>query len=219
MVMQSILFDLDGTIVNSQKGITNCICYVLDYFQMPKPPVEDLLCFIGPPLKDSFMKHFGFDEEKAAFSVGKYRERYNEIGVFECELYPGIQELIEHLHQKGYKLYLASSKPEILCKKILGHFHLENYFDGIFGATMDGKIGTKEQVLEYLFETTGADRSTSILIGDTRFDAAGAREAGISCLGVTYGFGSKEELEQEGVAALCDTAAEVEAYFEKTTAC
>ncbi len=215
--MQSILFDLDGTIINSQEGITNCIRYVFEYWDMPQPPIEDLLCFIGPPLKYSFTKYYGFDEEKTKISVGKYRERFDKIGIFECELYAGVRELIQSLHGKGYTLYLASSKPERACERIIEHFHLESYFDGIFGSTLDGRISTKEQVLEYLFETTGIDRKETILIGDTKFDAIGAREAGISCLGVTYGFGSREELEREGVVALCDTAAEVEAYFEKKT--
>ncbi|MBO5371698.1 MAG: HAD hydrolase-like protein [Lachnospiraceae bacterium] len=212
--MKSILFDLDGTIINSQEGITNCVRYVFDYWGMPQPPIQDLLRFIGPPLKNSFMNYYHFDEEKALISVKKYRERFDVTGIFECELYEGVRELIENLHQKGYRLFLASSKPERACERIIEHFHLESYFDGIFGATLDGKIGTKEEVLEHLFEATGIERTEAILIGDTKFDALGAKEAGISCLGVTYGFGSREELEAVGVVALCDTASEVEAYFE-----
>ena len=95
--MKNILFDLDGTIINSEEGITNCIRYVLDFWGMEQPPQEELLCFIGPPLKESFQKKYGFDEEKAIQSVVKYRERFDREGIFECELYAGVAELIQEL--------------------------------------------------------------------------------------------------------------------------
>lgn len=212
--MKNILFDLDGTIINSQEGITNCIRYVLDYWGMEQPPTEDLLCFIGPPLWEQFQKIYGFDAEKAEASVWKYRERFDKTGIFECELYPGIRELIRSLKKKGYRVALASSKPEGACVRIIEHFHLEDYFDGIFGATRDGKISSKKQVLDYLFETTGMNREETVLIGDTRFDVLGAREAGIPCIGVTYGFGSREELEEAGALAICSNVREVEDFIE-----
>lgn len=212
--MKTVLFDLDGTIINSQEGITNCIRYVLDYWGMEQPPAEELLCFIGPPLREQFQKVYGFDADKAEASVMKFRERFDKIGIFECELYPGIEGLIRNLRQKGYRIALASSKHEDACVRIIEHFHLESYFDGIFGATRDGKISSKKQVLENLFEKTGIDRRETVLIGDTRFDVLGAKEAGIFCIGVTYGFGSREELEEAGALAICDNVREVEDSIE-----
>lgn len=212
--MKNILFDLDGTIINSEEGITNCIRYVLDFWGMEQPPQEELLCFIGPPLKESFQKKYGFDEEKAIQSVVKYRERFDREGIFECELYAGVAELIQELHGKGYHLAVASSKPETACQRIIEHFHLETYFDGVYGATLDGSISTKKQVLEHVFKENGMKREDTILIGDTKFDAIGAKEAEIPCIGVTYGFGTAEELKEAGAVFICDSTKEVADYIE-----
>ncbi len=212
--MKNILFDLDGTIINSEEGITKCIRYVLDFWGIKQPPQEELLCFIGPPLKEQFQKLYGFEEEKALQSVAKYRERFDREGIFECELYPGIRELIKDLKEKGFRLAVASSKPEVACKRIIGHFHLEPYFDGVFGAALDGKISSKVQVLEYLFQENGMKREDTILIGDTKFDVLGAKAAGIPCIGVTYGFGTAEELKSAGAAAVCGSTKEVADYLE-----
>lgn len=212
--MKTILFDLDGTIINSEAGITNCIRYVLDFYGMEQPPQEELRCFIGPPLREQFQKIFGFDAKKAEASVHKFRERFDKLGIFECELYPGIIELFQCLKKKGYPIALASSKHEDACVRILEHFHIEGYFDEIAGATRDGAISTKKQVLESLFDKMGKSKKDYILIGDTKFDVLGANEAGIPCIGVTYGFGTEEELKEAGAAALCNNCAEVEAYLE-----
>lgn len=211
---KTVLFDLDGTIINSEQGITNCIRYVLDYWEMEHPPQEDLLCFIGPPLREQFMEVFGWEYDKADYSVIKFRERFDTLGLFECELYPGIRKLIEDLDKEGYQVALASSKHEEACGRILQHFHLEPHFAGIFGATRDGKISTKKQVLEIALDKLQASKEETILIGDTRFDVLGAKEAGIDCIGVTYGFGTREELEAAGAVAVVDTAEEVGAYLK-----
>lgn len=212
---KTVLFDLDGTIINSEEGITNCIRYVLDYWGMEHPAQEELLCFIGPPLREQFMKVFGWDYDKAEASVIKFRERFDKIGLYECELYPGIQKLIEDLDAKGYRIALASSKHEDACGRILRHFRLESHFAGIFGATRDGSISTKKQVLEVSMEKLQASQDETVLIGDTRFDVEGARLAGIDCIGVTYGFGTREELETAGAVAVADKAEEVGAYLER----
>lgn len=212
---KTVLLDLDGTIINSEEGITNCIRYVLDYWGIEHPPQEKLLCFIGPPLREQFMEVFGWSRKKAEESVIKFRERFDKIGLFECELYPGIKELIENLDKKGYQVALASSKHEEACGRIIRHFHLESHFAGIFGATRDGRISTKRQVLEIALDQLGASKEESVLIGDTRFDVLGAKEAGIDCIGVTYGFGTREELETAGAVAVVDTAKEAEVYLER----
>lgn len=212
--MKNILFDLDGTIINSEEGITNCIRYVLDFWGIEQPPQKDLLCFIGPPLREQFKKIYGFEGDRVEQSVIKYRERFDKIGIFECELYSGVRELLMSLKEKGYHLAIASSKPQDACARIIEHFHLESCFDGIFGSTKDGKISSKREVLEHLFKTTGMERSETILVGDTKFDVIGAKEAAISCIGVTYGFGTEEELRDAGAIVICDNAQEVECYLE-----
>lgn len=212
--MRTVLFDLDGTIINSEAGITNCIRYVLDYYNMEQPPQESLRCFIGPPLREQFQKIYGFDAEKAEVSVLKFRERFDRLGIFECELYPGVSQLIQNLKKKGHKIALTSSKHEDACVRILEHFHLERYFDEIVGATRDGKISSKKQVIESLFDKMSLVKENCILIGDTKFDVIGAKEAGISCIGVTYGFGSEEELKKAGADTILKTCQEVEEYLE-----
>ena len=212
---KTVLFDLDGTIINSEEGITNCVRYVLDYWGMAHPTQKELLCFIGPPLREQFMEVFGWDFDKAEQSVHVFRERFDKLGLYECELYPGIQKLIEDLHREGYRIALASSKHEEACGRILRHFHLESNFTGIFGATKDGKISTKKQVLEVCLSKLQASEEETVLIGDTKFDVLGAKEAGIDCIGVTYGFGTREELEAAGSAAVMDTPEEVGAYLKR----
>lgn len=208
-MIKTVLFDLDGTIINSEEGITNCVRYVLDYWGLEYPAQEELRCFIGPPLREQFIRMFGWSPEKAEESVIKFRERFDVLGLYECELYPGIQKLIEELDKLGYQIALASSKHEEACGRIIRHFHLESHFAGIFGATRDGRISSKKQVLEIALEKLGAKKDETVLIGDTRFDVLGAKEAGIGCIGVTYGFGTREELKTSGAMAIADTAEEL----------
>ena len=155
------------------------------------------------------------DKEKAVEATAKYRERYNVTGIFECHMYEGVEILLSHLKQKGYRIGMASSKPEESCRRILEYFGILKYFDDVTGATMDGRISSKAEVLaEALRRIEEKERNQAVLIGDTRFDVEGAKEMGIPCIGITYGFGSREELEDAGAAAVFDTLEEVEAYLE-----
>lgn len=209
-----ILFDLDGTLVNTKEGITKCAQYALEFFGISEPDRDKLEFFIGPPLVDTFMQHYGFSSEQALLAVEKYRERYHTVGIFECELYPETEAVLKRLKEHGYQIAIASSKPEESCKQIMEHFCLLDYFDEIVGATMDGRINGKLSVLNELIRRREiADKSELVLVGDTRFDAIGARDAGIACVGVTYGFGSREELEENGVIAVCESMKEVGDYF------
>ncbi len=212
-----ILWDLDGTITNSFEGVSNCVRHALAHFGVE---LEDELLrrFIGPPLRTSFPQYAGLNEEETALAVELYRERYNPIGVFECALYPGVRETMETLARTGHKQILASSKPEVRCRDILEMFSLTSYLDEIVGASMDGRIDTKGQVLQEVFRRLRlADpdfvREEVVLIGDTKYDADGAREAGIDCIGVTYGFGSRRELVEHGCVGVFDSLSEVTDYL------
>ena len=210
----AILFDLDGTIINSEEGITKCVQYALRAKGIDEPDLKKLRCFIGPPLDLMFCEKYAMTAEEAKESVEKYRERYHTIGIMECCLYEGVKEAIIRMKESGYWLALASSKPEISCRRILEHFGLTSYFDEIVGSTLDGSISTKEQVLEELYHRAGVDKDKMCLIGDTKYDAEGAKTFGIRCIGVSYGFGTKEEILDAGAEVVLDDIREVEKYIE-----
>lgn len=216
-MIKAVIFDLDGTIINSGEGITKCVQYALKSFGIEEPDLKKLECFVGPPLDVMFREKYGFSREQAWEGTLKYRERFDKTGIFECELYDGVADTIRSLKEKGYYIALASSKPEIACKRILEHFSLTKYFDEIVGATLDGSISSKQEVLEELgrrMAQLSITKDEMCLIGDTKFDVIGANQYGIPCIGVSYGFGTKEELNAAGAVAVFAHIREVGDYIE-----
>lgn len=207
MAKKSILFDLDGTLTDSGEGIINCAILALEHYGLPIPSREEMRVFVGPPLTESFIRH-GVPADKAEEAVAIYRSRYIPIGKYENTPYPGIRELLETLHEMGYKLYVATSKPEGMSIDILKHFDLDRYFTRICGASMDSSRNTKEAVIEYLMETTG-ERENMVMVGDTKFDVLGAKHHGIPCIGVSWGYGTVEDMENAGAAAIVHTPDEL----------
>ena len=200
---KTILFDLDGTLTDSGEGIINCVIYALERFGLPIPEKESLRYFVGPPLHESFVKQ-GVPADRAEEAVAVYRERYVPIGMFENTPYPGVREMLEALKTAGHTLYVASSKPEWMCVKILEHFDLAKYFEMICGATMDTSRTNKEAVIEYLIRENGR-ADNMIMVGDTKFDVLGAKAHGIPCIGVSWGYGLVEDMVQAGAAAVAFT--------------
>lgn len=214
--MKAVLFDLDGTLIDSSEGITKSVQYTLDYYGIEEHDLKKLRCFIGPPLKLSFMNHYNFTEEQAIEAVAKYRERYQPIGIYECSLYPGVEECIRELKKKGYLIGMASSKPEVSCRKILEHFNIIDLFDDVVGATFDGRIDTKEEVLnEVMRRWEHIDKNDMCLIGDTLFDVEGANQVGIKTVGVSFGFGDISAMKEAGAVTICDSMVEVIDAVEK----
>ena len=207
MSKKSILFDLDGTLTDSGEGIINCAILALEHYGLPIPSREEMRVFVGPPLTESFIRH-GVPADKAEEAVAIYRSRYIPIGKYENNPFPGIRELLETLHEMGYKLYVATSKPEGMSIDILKHFDLDRYFTRICGASMDSSRNTKEAVIEYLMETTG-ERENMVMVGDTKFDVLGAKHHGIPCIGVSWGYGTVEDMENAGAAAIVHTPDEL----------
>ena len=200
---KTILFDLDGTLTDSGEGIINCAILALEHFGLPIPSREELRVFVGPPLHESFVK-FGVPADKAEEAVAVYRSRYIPIGKYENTPYPGIRQLLETLKEEGYTLYVATSKPEGMSVDILEHFDLAKYFDCICGASMDTSRSTKEAVIEYLIHRNGKS-GNMIMVGDTKFDVLGAKEHGIPCVGVSWGYGTVEDMLQAGAVAIVHT--------------
>lgn len=214
--MKVILFDLDGTLTDSAPGITACVQYALEKMGKPEENAEALRCFVGPPLKDQFMSYAGFTEEEATEAVRYYRERYIKSGMYENSLYPGVEELLAFLKDRGCVLAVASSKPEQFVRQILEHFHLTGYFREIVGAGMDEKRTTKAEVIEEALKRLDmtSSRQDVVMVGDRSYDIIGAHECGIQCIGVGYGYGSMEELIKAGVTYVADSVEELEILAE-----
>lgn len=194
---QTILFDFDGTLVDTKAGITRCVGITLQTMRGEVPPMEELLTYVGPPLAAQFQAQAGMTEEEAKEAVRIFRSHYNVTGKEECEPFPGVEEMLKALKAKGKKIVIASSKPEELLHHILGRFALTSYFDIICGS-IDGVRTTKEEVITEVFHQLGlekgADRSSLLMVGDRLYDIEGAKSMGIASAGVAFGYGGREEL-------------------------
>lgn len=208
MKYKAIFFDLDGTLTNPETGIVNCIRYAADYYGV-KTVKSDLKKYIGPPLLDTFIELLGPDVQQAEAAVAKYRERFAPIGLYENEIYPDVKETLAQLKEMGYVLCTASSKPQQFVDTILEHFEIKKYFDFVGGASMDGKISKKEDVISHVLQQTGFQPQQVLMVGDRMFDLTGAAEFGMDAVGVLYGFGSREELSAYKNIALIENIKEL----------
>ena len=210
MEISTVLFDLDGTITDSGSGIINSVKYAVKKAGRKIPPEDELRKFIGPPLQEQFMKCCGIEEKEAAEMVALYREYYQEEGIFDNRVYDGVMEMLKTLKEAGLKIVMATSKPEKFAKMIAEHFGFAKYFDLIGGACMDGARTKKQEVIQYVLEQCKEnDREKMRMVGDRCYDMEGANREGIRAIGVLYGYGSKEELEEAGADGLAETPEEV----------
>ncbi len=192
---KTVLFDLDGTLTDPGIGITNSVMYALAKFGVTVADRSELYRFIGPPLIDSFTGFYGFDHEKCVLAVEYYREYFKDTGIFENKVYDGVHEMLGTLKDRGIKLLLATSKPDVFAVRILEHFGLDVYFDHVAAATLDGRINHKDDVIRLALTLAGTeDKSEILMIGDRKYDIIGANKVGIDSVGVLYGYGSEEEL-------------------------
>lgn len=193
---KAIFFDLDGTLTESGEGITKSVQYALEKLGKPEEDLDKLRVFIGPPLMEQFMKYADVDETEARRAVEYYRERYAVKGIFENRPYDGVENLLRELKGRGYILAVASSKPEYYVTKILDYFNLSSYFEVVVGSEMNGARTSKTEVIEEALKRLNmSDRRKEVLmVGDKEHDVLGARVAGLDCVAVGYGYGTKEEL-------------------------
>lgn len=199
MRWQYLFFDLDGTLTDPMLGITRSVQYALRHFGIEVTDLSTLCPFIGPPLKDSFREFYGMDDARAEEAIALTREYFAPKGIFENELYAGIPQLLEALRQGGARIAMGTSKPAPFARRIAEHFAIDRYFDLIEGSTLDGTRTTKSEVLRLAIEGLGVtDPAQAVMVGDRRFDIEGAAATGIESIGVLYGYGSREELEQAG---------------------
>jgi len=192
--LNTILLDLDGTITNPKEGITKSIQYALRKVGIEVEDLDTLTKHIGPPLKEGFMEMWGFDEETANRLVTYYREYFSVTGIYENVVYDGMEELLKKLKAAGKTLIVATSKPEFFAKQIMEHFHLDLYVTDICGSNLDGTRTKKGDVIAYAMKKNHiTHKEDIIMVGDRSHDIIGAKENGIPCVGVLYGFGNEEE--------------------------
>ena len=209
MNCKSVIFDLDGTLTDSGEGITKCVRLALEHFGIPVKNLDDLRFFVGPPLRDSFVKA-GVPEDKVEEAIAVYRSRYTNVGLFEYTPYSGIRELLEKLTALGYRLFVATSKPEEMAVRVLKKFDLFRYFERVCGATMDKSRDSKSAVIAYLLAEC-SNGENAIMVGDTAFDVIGAAEHKIPTIGVSWGYGNAEEMKAAGAVSIANTPDEL--YF------
>lgn len=205
-----ILFDLDGTLTDPKIGITKSYAYALSHFGIETSDLDSLCGLIGPPLRDNFMKLYGFSEQQTELAVKIYREYFSDKGIYENTVYEGIGQLVCDLTKAGKKLIVATSKPAVYAEKILEHFDLRHYFDFVSGCELSGERSEKDEVIKYALEKQNiTDLSQLVMIGDRKYDIIGAKKLGIVSIGVLYGFGTRQELECAGADFIAETVGDI----------
>lgn len=207
----TLLFDLDGTLTDSAEGILNSVRYALQPLGIYETDQKRLFSFIGPPLFDSFKRLYDMDDELAHKTVAVYRKRYEETGKFENRVYDGIPELLQKLKEAGYRLILATAKPEMFSFPIMDHFDLTRYFDLMYGCDESINRMNKVHVIRDIMAAhPEINRENTIMIGDRDHDVLGAAENGLDCIGVLYGFGDREELQKANAKYIVETIDDLE---------
>ena len=217
---KAIIFDFDGTICDTGEGIKKSAAFALDSFGIEAPEWEELGYFIGPPLLVTFQEKFGKTPQEADELVKKFRERYSAVGLFESKLYDGIHSMLKALKADGFKLGIASSKPQTFIDKLLSHFGIADMFDCVCGVTFQADCEPKPSIIARCAKGLCADPADIIMVGDTQFDIDGAKENALPSIGVTWGYGTKFELIESGADFILDAPQDVEAValglYERT---
>lgn len=208
-----ILFDLDGTLTDSAEGVIRSAQYMQEKMSIPKWADADLKFIVGPPLMGTFLNDFGMSQQEAEQALVYFRERYSTVGLFENKLYPGIVEMLEELKKKGKRMGVATSKKEESALRILAHFGIDQYFEKIGGDDREVGRDTKAKVIEYVLESMHAEKAAVIMVGDRKFDVAGAHALDIPCIAVEYGYGDREEFEASGADYIAATPQAVAELF------
>ncbi|MEH2376223.1 HAD hydrolase-like protein [Nostoc sp.] len=210
MPFSAILFDLDGTLTDPKLGITRCIQYALSELGYRPPNADELHWCIGPPLKGSFSQLLNtLDDTVIEQAISLYRRRFATIGLFENCLYPQIPEILKAIRFAGYKTFVATSKPYIYATQIIEFFGLSLLFDGVYGSELDGTRSIKGDLIQHILLTEKLLASTVVMVGDRSHDMIGAKHHHIASIGVTYGYGTEEELKAHGADLIAHSPSEI----------
>jgi phosphoglycolate phosphatase len=205
-----VLVDLDGTLVDPKPGLIGSVQYALDKLGRPVPPAEELLWLIGPPFRVSFPKLLG-TPDLTEQAIAHYRECYFNGGMYDAIVYDGVPAALEALSAAGCRLFVATAKPHYYARPILERFDLARHFAGIHGPELDGTRDHKADLIAHMVAEHGVRGERAVMIGDREFDVLAARRNGMPAVGVTWGYGSREELETAGAASLCHAPADLSA--------
>ncbi len=218
-MFQTILFDLDGTITDPGVGITNSVMYALREQGIEAPPREALYPFIGPPLRDSFDRYYHITGERFDKALADYRVYYLSKGITEAELIPGIGELLKTLKAEGKTLIVATGKPQPMAEDVLKAFGVREYFDFVSGPDLSETVNIKKSdAISYALQSLGiTDKSTCVMVGDRDNDILGAKGAGVSSVGVLWGYGDREELIRAGADRIVETPEELYRVIRSTS--
>jgi phosphoglycolate phosphatase len=205
MKYHHILFDLDGTLTDPYLGITNSVKYALNKFNITEQNDHQLKLFIGPPLEQSFMEYYNFNKNEAKKAIEFYREYYSVKGIYENKLYHGIDTVLEILNNKNRNCIVATSKLEEYAVTVLRHFKIDLYFKRVTGSNLEGTRVEKGEIIKYIIEKDQLEKEKTIMVGDRKYDIIGAKNNGVDSIGVLYGYGTKEELEEVKPTYLCNS--------------
>ena len=210
-VYQHIIFDLDGTLTDSKPGIINSAVYACQKLGIKDPPVEEFDRLIGVPLQDYFRMIFDFSDAEVEKAVIYFREYYGSKGVYENEVYDGIPGLLNKLKKAGKKIYISTAKYEKYAWVVTDHFQFTPLITDMVGADQGGVHATKTELAAKIIQRNKiTDLEKTIVIGDKHMDIQAGHQNGIDSIGVTYGFGTSEELVGEKPTYLVDSVAELE---------
>jgi phosphoglycolate phosphatase len=206
----NLFFDLDGTLSDPSEGITRSVQYALERLGRPFPPKSELTQYIGPPLRWTFPKLLDTDDKDLVeTAVSYYRERYEDVGLFENEVYPGIPEVLGQLHDDSYPLYVVTAKPKVYADRIIRHFELDRWFIEVYGPELDGRFDEKRELVGFILHERRLVAGRTVMIGDRASDIESGRAYGTRAIGVTYGFGTLEEITAAKPDHICHSPAEI----------
>ncbi len=216
----ALFFDLDGTLSDPSEGITKSVQHALQCLGRPYPGKSELQHYIGPPLRWTFPRLLGTDDNALVeTAIGYYRKRYETIGLFENEVYPGVPELLQRLQDDGYLLYVVTSKPTVYSDRIIQHFGLDRFFIEVYGPELDGRFDEKRELVEFILCERCLDPRRTIMIGDRARDVESGRANGTRTIGVTYGFGSIAEITAARPDSICHRPGEIYSAVLELSTC
>jgi phosphoglycolate phosphatase len=209
----TLLFDLDGTLIDSEAGILASIRYAFAAAGLAAPAAEILRSWIGPPLRKQLQQHLGHNDARVEVMVAHYREHFAAAGWADHRVIDGIDIALRQFARAGHRLAVVTSKIEPHARRIVASFAFASLFKDVIGATADGSLSEKPALIATALRRLGSDASAAVMIGDRRYDIEGARQHGMRSIGVLWGFGTRAELRAAGADALAATPGELAALI------